>query len=249
LTYTITGFVNGNASSVVSGTATETTTATTTSAAGTYPITFATENLAAANYGFTYINGTLTVTGGVAQTITFNPLPNVTYGVAPITLTATASSGLSVSYAVTGPATVSGSTLTIIGTGLVTVTASQAGNANYAAATPVSQSFTVLPATTTANFTITPVPPPIIYRGELGLFMLQLKSVNGFNGNVTLSCSGGPTGSKCVDFPQTVRLNGAAYAVSGILFPKNVAPGTYTITITGTSGSLTNTATEKFTVK
>jgi hypothetical protein len=79
--------------------------------------------------------------------------------------------------------------------------------------------------------------------------MLQLKSVNGFNGNVTLSCSGGPTGSKCVDFPQTVRLNGAAYAVSGILFPKNVAPGTYTITITGTSGSLTNTATEKFTVK
>lgn len=40
-----------------------------------------------------------------------------------------------------------------------------------------------------------------------------------------------------------------AYAMSGILFPKNVAPGTYTITITGVSGSLTNTATEKFTVR
>ena len=100
--------MSGDSSSVVSGTATETTTATSTSAAGTYPITFATENLAAANYTFTYVNGMLTVSGGVSQTITFNPLPNVAYGVGPITLTATASSGLPVSYAVTGPATVSG---------------------------------------------------------------------------------------------------------------------------------------------
>jgi hypothetical protein len=86
----------------------------------------------------------------------------------------------------------------------------------------------------------------VIYRDEIGLFMLQLKSVNGFNGNVKLSCSGGPAGSKCVDFPQTVRLNGTAYAMTGMLFPGNV---TYTITITGVSGSLTSTATEKFTVK
>jgi len=247
-TYTITGFVNGDSSSVVSGTATETTTATTASAAGTYPISFATQSLVAANYRFLYVSGTLTISGGVSQTIIFNALPNVTYGVSPITLTATASSGLPVSYTVTGPATLSGSTLTITGTGTVTVTASQAGNSNYAPATPVSQSFTVSSAST-ANFTITPVPPPIIYRDQLGIFVLQLKSANGFKGNVKLSCSGGPTGSKCVDFPQTVNLNGSAYAVTGILFPKSVAPGTYTITITGVSGSLTNTATENFTVK
>ena len=41
LTYAVTGFVNGDTSSVVSGSATLTTTATTTSPAGTYPITFA----------------------------------------------------------------------------------------------------------------------------------------------------------------------------------------------------------------
>jgi hypothetical protein len=91
--------------------------------------------------------------GSTSQTITFNPLPNVTYGASPITLGASASSGLAVSYSVTGPATLNGSTLTITGMGQVTVTASQPGNATYAAASPVPQSFTVAPAvlTVTAN--------------------------------------------------------------------------------------------------
>jgi Protein of unknown function (DUF3443) len=92
-----------------------------------------------------------TTTVAVAQTITFGALPGVTDGVAPITLTATASSGLAVSYAVTGPATVSGSTLTITGAGSVTVTASQAGNSNFTAATPVAQTFAVTTATAAAN--------------------------------------------------------------------------------------------------
>jgi hypothetical protein len=152
-TYAIMGFVNSETSAVVSGTATETTTATSTSGAGAYPITFSTEGLVAANYTFNYVSGALTVSGGVAQTITFNSIPNVTYGGGPITLTATASSGMPVTYAFTGPVTVSGSTLTIIGAGPVTVTAAQVGNGNYAAATPVLRSFTVAPAllTVTAN--------------------------------------------------------------------------------------------------
>lgn len=40
-----------------------------------------------------------------------------------------------------------------------------------------------------------------------------------------------------------------ALKVYGYLFPENKQPGTYTITFTGVSGSLTNTATAKFTVK
>jgi hypothetical protein len=89
-----------------------------------------------------------------AQTITFPNPGTQTYGVAPITLKATASSGLAVSYKVTsGPAKVSGKTLTITGAGSVTVRATQAGNSTYSAATPVSVSFTVKPAvlTVTAN--------------------------------------------------------------------------------------------------
>jgi len=67
LTYGLSGFVNGDTSAVVSGSATLTTTATLTSPADTYPITFATESLTAANYTFTYVPGTLTVTSGSNQ--------------------------------------------------------------------------------------------------------------------------------------------------------------------------------------
>jgi sugar lactone lactonase YvrE len=88
------------------------------------------------------------------QTITFPPLASpVNYGTAPLTLMATASSGLTVNYTVAGPASISGSTLTPTGTGTVVVTASQAGNASYSAATPVSVTVLVQPATTTTTLT------------------------------------------------------------------------------------------------
>jgi len=127
--YSATGFVNGDPTAVLSGAPAESTTATQGSPAGTYPITITQGTLAAANYTFSFVSGTLTISGGAAQTITFAALANVTYGVSPITLTATASSGLPVSYAVSGPATVSGSTLAITGAGTVKVTASQAATA------------------------------------------------------------------------------------------------------------------------
>jgi RHS repeat-associated protein len=94
---------------------------------------------------------------GATQTITFPAIGTRTYGDAPITLSATASSGLPVTYAVlAGPATVSGNTLTITGTGGVTVEARQAGGVNngttYASASPVSQSFNIGKANQTINF-------------------------------------------------------------------------------------------------
>ena len=61
------------------------------------------------------------------QTITFPAIGNQTYGVAPITLGATASSGLPVSYSVTGPANIANGILTITGAASVTVTASPGG--------------------------------------------------------------------------------------------------------------------------
>jgi hypothetical protein len=79
-----------------------------------------------------------------AQTITFNKPAAQTVGT-PLTLSATASSGLAVSFASTTASicTVSGTTATFIATGTCTIKATQAGNASFAAATPVSQSFTV----------------------------------------------------------------------------------------------------------
>ena len=61
LTYRITGFVNGDTSSVVSGAATLATTATQGSQPGNYPITFSGEGLSAANYNFVYTNAMLTI--------------------------------------------------------------------------------------------------------------------------------------------------------------------------------------------
>lgn len=83
------------------------------------------------------------------QTITFNNPGTQTYGT-PLALNASASSGLPVSFVVTsGPATISGNTATFTGTGSVTITASQAGDTNYNAATNVGQTFSVAPAATT----------------------------------------------------------------------------------------------------
>jgi hypothetical protein len=62
LTATIKGFVNGDTSSVVSGAASLTTTATIFSHVGKYPIVASRGTLSAANYTFTFVNGTLTVT-------------------------------------------------------------------------------------------------------------------------------------------------------------------------------------------
>jgi sugar lactone lactonase YvrE len=162
LGYTITGYQYSDTGSAVSGSPALTTTATTTSGTGTYPINCATGTLSATNYTFTCVNATLTITGTTPQTITFNTLPNVTYGAAAINLSnyASTNSNLALSYSVASSnATVSGSTLTIAGIGQVCVTASQAGNSTYAAATSVTQCFTVAPAA----LTVTPANVSIYY--------------------------------------------------------------------------------------
>jgi hypothetical protein len=65
LTYSITGFVAGDKSSVVSGAPSLSTTARSCSSVGSYPITVTAGNLHAANYSFTYVAGTLTVNKAV----------------------------------------------------------------------------------------------------------------------------------------------------------------------------------------
>ena len=82
-----------------------------------------------------------------SQTIDFTPLAARTLGDAAFALTATATSGLAVSYVSSDPAvaTISGNTLTIVGAGSTTITASQAGASNYEAAADVPQTLVVEP--------------------------------------------------------------------------------------------------------
>ena len=104
-----------------------------------------------------YSNATATVVINVAkanQTITFNVLSDKLTTDVPFALTATASSGLDVSYIIVlGPAVVTNNIVTLSGaTGLVTVRASQIGDGNYNAAADVEQSFNVNNGTPTITW-------------------------------------------------------------------------------------------------
>jgi hypothetical protein len=83
-----------------------------------------------------------------AQTITFGALANKTLAQSPVTVSATASSGLAVTFTTTTATVctaggVKGATITLIKTGTCSVKASQAGNSVYNPAPAVSRSFTV----------------------------------------------------------------------------------------------------------
>ncbi|RDV11985.1 T9SS C-terminal target domain-containing protein [Pontibacter diazotrophicus] len=88
--------------------------------------------------------GSTTTVSKESQTITFPSIPAKTYGDPDFTVSATASSGLPVAFSiVSGPAKITGSTITLTGSGTVVVEATQSGNTTYNAATPVRQSISV----------------------------------------------------------------------------------------------------------
>jgi hypothetical protein len=129
---------------------------------------FAGWNTAKKGTGSTYANGaiypfTASVTlyaqwvEPASQTITFGELANKTLAQSPVTVGATASSGLPVTFTTTTSAVctaggTNGAIITLHKTGKCTVQANQAGDATYSPATAVSQSFTVSKAPQTISF-------------------------------------------------------------------------------------------------
>jgi uncharacterized repeat protein (TIGR01451 family) len=86
------------------------------------------------------------------QTITFGALANKTFGDPDFTVSATATSGLTVSFAASSQCTVTGSTVHLTGAGSCTITASQAGDPNFNAATSVPHGFTIGKSNQTITF-------------------------------------------------------------------------------------------------
>lgn len=89
-----------------------------------------------------------------AQTpaLVFAPVATHTYGDAPFAVSAASASSGAVTYSVvSGPATIAGNSVSINGTGTVTLKAQQAASGNYAAATATT-SFTVNAATPVLSF-------------------------------------------------------------------------------------------------
>ena len=170
---------------------------------------------------------TLTV-NKAGQTITFGALASKTYGDAPFALTATASSGLDVSYASTDPAvaSISGNIVTIWKVGSTTLTASQAGNANYEAATPMQQPLTVNPLAVALSGTR-------IYDGTTTALAADLSITNTIAGDsLTLSGNATLTGKNAGQ--QTV------VSATGVATPARVQSATGT---TGASAAITLTVT------
>lgn len=98
---------------------------------------------------------TLSVTVPVqqSQTITFNELSSRTIGDAPFTVSATATSGLTVSFVTTSDKiSIEGNQVTMIKAGQATITASQPGNKDFLPAVTVDQTFCINPANPAITF-------------------------------------------------------------------------------------------------
>jgi hypothetical protein len=83
------------------------------------------------------------------QTITYDPLVDRTYGDAPFTISASASSGLPVTFVVMGNCTLNGTTVSITGAGSCTIIAQQSGNEAWTFAEDVVRTFTIAKAPAT----------------------------------------------------------------------------------------------------
>src|SRR5581483_3225048 len=147
------------------------------------------------------------------QTITFNALSNMAYSATPFNVTATATSGLAVTFTATGNCTVtpSGSvTLTNIGT--CNITAAQAGNGDYLAATSVTQSFTVTTAYTKDS---------VVADFTNGITTFGTFTTGAFDGGVALSTPWTPSAT---DVSHGTRIigNGNSPALI-VMFPSAVS--------------------------
>jgi uncharacterized repeat protein (TIGR01451 family) len=153
--------------------------------AGSYPngvgASFAASGLLTGSTG----TAALTV-NKAGQSITFGTLANKTFGDANFTVSATASSGLAVSFSASGNCTMTGSTVSITGAGSCTITASQAGNTNYEAATSVERTFSIAKAATTTTVTANNA----AYNGSPRGGTASVTGAGGLNQSLTVTYTG-----------------------------------------------------------
>jgi phosphotransferase system HPr-like phosphotransfer protein len=194
-TFTIaaTGGGSGNAVTFTSSGACSNSGATYTMTSGTGTCSVIANQAGNANYAAaTQVTKTVSATL-VAQTITFttNPPASAAYK-ATFTVAATGGgSGNAVTFTSSGACTNSGATYTMTsGTGTCSVIANQAGNANYAAATPVTKTVSATLVAQTITFTTNP-PASAANKSSF-----KVAATGGASGNaVTFTSSGSCTNS------------------------------------------------------
>ncbi len=210
LTYLITGYVNGEQPSVVSGAPALSTTATATSIPGTYPITVGTGTLTAANYSFVFVNGTLTIQQANQSALTLVTTLPLTYNqTETLSFTGGSTAGTVTYNLVSGPCAISANQLTAnSGTGSCTLTATMAGNGNY---NPVTS------ALATVNLGL----------ASQAALTLNVATPLTYNQSETLSVTGGSTGGTV-----TYHLVTGPCVISGSQITANSGTGSCTLTAT-----------------
>ncbi|WP_263366246.1 choice-of-anchor D domain-containing protein, partial [Edaphobacter bradus] len=200
--------------SVVSGPATVSGSTVTLTGAGT--VVLQASEAADANFA----SGTKSATFTVAlatPTISFT-VPNHTYGDAPFTVTASSNSTGAFTYSVvSGPATVSGSTVTLTGAGTVVLSASQVASGNFGPAT-ATPSFTVTPSFTlsSGSGTGSSSGTATVAPGAAATFTLTFSPTGAatFPDALTLSASGLPSGATATFSPATIAAGSAATPIT-----------------------------------
>lgn len=178
-----------------------------------------------------------TVNFGLApQSISFTGLNNQTLngGAAANVATATATSNLAVSFSSLTPAvcTISSGTVALVSAGTCTIAADQAGDTGYAAASRVSQSFTVAPALTVTT------PSSGLTGSYNSSYSLALTSGGG-SGSRTFAIASG-------SLPAGLSLNTATGVISGV--PSVSGSGTVTISVTDANGAVATSSSFTITI-
>ena len=190
-----------------------------------YTFTVVANNLVGASPAST---ATASVTPLASQTIGFGALAGKTVGMADFTLSATASSGLTVAFATasTGICSITGTSVHVIAAGACVITASQAGNASTAAATPVQQQFTVSPAL------VVTTPTTGLTGAYNSSYSLQVVATGGA-ANLGYAITTGA-------LPAGLLLDPATGIISGI--PSISGDGHIVVTVTDANGATAATA-------
>jgi hypothetical protein len=194
----------------------------------------------------TSVNRSFQVSQG-SQTISFPALSNQALGTAPFPVSATASSGLTVSFASTTSAvcTIASATVTLVGLGACTIQAAQPGNTDYAAAASVSQSFNVTGGIGTAGANGLSFPNTIVGKSSA----VQTTTLQN-SGNTTLTITSiQPTGADASNYrytadathPCQATLAAGAMCTLDIAFaPQSQGPhNNAQLTVTDNSGNVT----------
>ncbi len=187
----------------------------------------------------TGVSRTLTV-DKASQTIVLGPIGVHIYGDPDFNLSATASSGLSVSFSSSNPdvAVVTGGTVHITGAGSTLITASQSGDDNYNAAPDVVHMLNVEKASQTINF---PAIDPVVYGASP--FVPASEASSGLQ--VTLA-SNNTEVAEIVNGYVTVRGAGTAIITASQAGNGNYNPATdEEVTLTVGKAQLTVTADNK----